>query len=117
MDVVLGEDELAVVHDVELSRPSCCDRRIESLLLQLGRETRGPTVVPASDGAIEDLDAHRSSALQTRWTLGKSQGGGFGPTVQLKDGTLVMSYSYRGKDDKTHLEVVRWKLPAAQKRE
>jgi hypothetical protein len=31
--------------------------------------------------------------------------------VQLKDGTLVTSYSYRGRDDKTRLEVVRWKLP------
>jgi hypothetical protein len=49
--------------------------------------------------------------LDTRTPVGKSQGGGFGPTVQLKDGTLVTSYSYRGKDEKTHLEVVRWKLP------
>ena len=31
------------------------------LLLQLGRETRGPSVVPASDGAIEDLDGHAGS--------------------------------------------------------
>jgi len=31
--------------------------------------------------------------------------------VQLKDGTLVTSCSYRGKDDKTRLEVIRWKLP------
>jgi hypothetical protein len=35
-------------------------------------------------------------------------------TVQLEDGTLVTSYSYRGADDRTHLEVVRWKLPAAR---
>lgn len=39
------------------------------------------------------------------------QGGGFGPTVQLQDGTLVTSYSYRGEDGKTHLEVVRWTAP------
>ena len=49
--------------------------------------------------------------LDTRTPIGKSQGGGFGPTVQLEDGTLVTSYSYRGKDEKTYLEVVRWKLP------
>jgi hypothetical protein len=49
--------------------------------------------------------------LETRTPLGQAQGGGFGPTVQLKDGTFVTSYSYRGKDEKTHLEVVRWKLP------
>lgn len=49
--------------------------------------------------------------LDTRTLIGKYQGGGFGPTVQLDDGTLVTSYSYRGDDDKTHLEVVRWKAP------
>ncbi|MSR55423.1 MAG: hypothetical protein EXS09_19380 [Gemmataceae bacterium] len=49
--------------------------------------------------------------LDTSTPIDKSQGGGFGPTVQLKDGTLVTSYSYRDKDDKTQLEVVRWKMP------
>ena len=49
--------------------------------------------------------------LDTR-TGSRSQGGGFGPTVQVDDGTLVTSYSYRGQDEKTHLEVVRWKLPS-----
>lgn len=49
--------------------------------------------------------------LDTRTPVGKYQGGGFGPTVQLDEGTLVTSYSYRGDDDKTHLEVVRWKAP------
>lgn len=49
--------------------------------------------------------------LDTRTPVGKDQGGGFGPTVQLDDGTLVTSYSYRGNDNKTHLEVVRWKAP------
>jgi hypothetical protein len=51
--------------------------------------------------------------LDTRTPNGKPQGGGFGPTVQLADGTLVTSYSYRGDDDQTHLEVVRWRLPKA----
>ena len=54
---------------------------------------------------------HDRLMLDTRTPIGKPQGGGFGPTVQLKDGTLVTSYSYRGEDDKTHLEAMRWKLP------
>ena len=65
-----------------------------------------------ADGFEFDF-AHDRLMLDTRTPIGKAQGGGFGPTVQLKDGTLVTSYSYRGKDDRTHLEVVRWKAPAA----
>ena len=38
-------------------------------------------------------------------------GGGFGNTVQLQDGTLVTSYTYRDAEGKTHAEVVRWRLP------
>ncbi|MFO0878162.1 MAG: hypothetical protein U0840_12500 [Gemmataceae bacterium] len=52
--------------------------------------------------------------LDTRTPVGKYQSVGFGLTAQHKDGTLATSYSYRGDDDKTHLEVVRWKLPAAK---
>jgi photosystem II stability/assembly factor-like uncharacterized protein len=70
-----------------------------------GRET--------NDGFEFDFAKDRI-LLDTRTPIGKAQGGGFGPTVQLKDGTLVTSYSYRGKDDQTHLEVVRWKLPSAR---
>ncbi len=65
----------------------------------------------SDDGFMFDF-AHDRLILDDRTPLGKSQGGGFGPTVQLQDGTLVTSYSFRGDDDKTHLEVVRWKLPA-----
>ena len=50
--------------------------------------------------------------LDTKTPVGTYQGGGFGPTVQLKNCTLVTSYSYRGADKLTHVEVVRWKLPA-----
>jgi hypothetical protein len=50
--------------------------------------------------------------LDASTPLGKRQGGGFGPTVQLDDGTLVTSYSWRGPDEKTHLEVVRWRMPS-----
>ena len=49
--------------------------------------------------------------LSQKTPAGKSSGGGFGPTVQLNDGTLVTSYSYRGTDNKTRLETARWKLP------
>jgi len=66
--------------------------------------------VETKDGFAFDLSKDRVM-LDTRTPPGRSQGGGFGPTVQLKDGTLVTSYSYRGTDDSTHLEVVRWKLP------
>jgi BNR repeat-like domain len=66
--------------------------------------------VETKDGFEFDFGKDRVM-LDTRTPIGKYQGGGFGPTVQMKDGTLVTSYSYRGKDDKTHLEVVRWKLP------
>ena len=45
----------------------------------------------------------------TPW--GSPSGGGFGNTVQLDDGTLVSCYGYRGHDDDTHLEAVRWNLP------
>jgi hypothetical protein len=48
-------------------------------------------------------------------------GGGYGPTVELKNGTLVTAYSYRGGDEftqvdsfvalKHRIEVVRWRLP------
>lgn len=67
--------------------------------------------VETEDGFDFDFSKDRLM-LETRTPVGKSQGGGFGPTVQLKDGTLVTAYSYRGADDKTHLEVVRWKMPA-----
>jgi hypothetical protein len=69
--------------------------------------------VETDDGFEFDF-VHDRIMLDTRTPVGKFQGGGFGPTVQLGDGTLVTSYSYRGTDDKTHLEVVRWHLPPAQ---
>jgi len=41
-----------------------------------------------------------------------ASGGGFGNTIQLADETLVSVHSYRGSDKKTHIEAIRWKLPA-----
>jgi hypothetical protein len=68
--------------------------------------------VETEQGFQFDFTADRIM-LDVRTPVGTPQGGGFGPTVQLDDGTLVTSYSYRGSDAKTHLEVVRWRLPAA----
>jgi photosystem II stability/assembly factor-like uncharacterized protein len=70
--------------------------------------------VETEDGFAFDFSKDRVM-LDTHTPRGKSQGGGFGPTVQLADGTLVTSYSYRGPDDRTHLEVVRWRLPGVRK--
>ena len=42
----------------------------------------------------------------------ETSGGGFGNTVQVANGILVTAYSYRGSDGNTHVEVVRWNLPA-----
>jgi len=58
MELVLGEHERAVAHDVELAVRAGADGGLETFSVQLGRETRGPAVVAASDRAIEDLDAH-----------------------------------------------------------
>jgi len=68
----------------------------------LGRETR--------DGFGFDFTSDRL-ILDDRTPANQEQGGGFGPTVRAGDGTLVTSYSYRGADGKTHLQVVRWTLP------
>lgn len=69
--------------------------------------------VETDDGFTFDF-AHDRIMLDTK-TGSRNQGGGFGPTVQLDDGTLVTSCSYRAEDNKTHLEVIRWKLPEYQK--
>src|SRR5207245_9908179 len=71
--------------------------------------------VETDDGFEFDFAKDRLM-LDARTPVGKAQGGGFGPTVQLKDGTLVTQYSYRDKDDKTRLEAVRWRLPPAAHR-
>ncbi|MBP85528.1 MAG: hypothetical protein CMJ64_02240 [Planctomycetaceae bacterium] len=43
-----------------------------------------------------------------------ASGGGYGNTVQMKDGSLVSCYSHRGTDGKTHVEAVRWRMPEAR---
>jgi len=43
-----------------------------------------------------------------------TSGGGFGNTIQCADQSLISCYSYRGEDRKTHIETVRWNLPATR---
>jgi hypothetical protein len=56
---LLGEHELAVQEHVELRLRTLDDLGSGvGARVDLGRETRGPVVVTASDGAVIDLDAH-----------------------------------------------------------
>lgn len=90
------------------------DRRL--LLTFTVRDLNPPLGVRAllgtetNDGFEFDFGKDRL-VLDAKTPIGTAQGGGFGPTVQLADGTLVTSYSYRGEDNEPHLEVVRWRLP------
>ena len=63
------------------------------------------------DGFKFDFE-HDRIVIDQKTPVGRPSGGGFGPTVQLDDGMLVTSYSYRRADDQSHLEVARWRLPA-----
>ena len=68
----------------------------------LGRETR--------DGFRFDMK-HDELLLETKTPKGMKSGGGFGPTIVLKDGTLITAYTYRDAKNVKHAEVVRWQLP------
>jgi hypothetical protein len=56
--LLLRENEPTVGDHVVLALRSFERLGVEALLRQLSRETRGSYVVAASDGAVEDLDAH-----------------------------------------------------------
>ena len=68
--------------------------------------------VEEEDGFHFDLE-HDRLLLDTKTPPGVASGGGFGPTVQLADGALVSSYSWRAGNEEgdLRLEVVRWRLP------
>ena len=90
------------------------DKRL--LLTFTVRDLKPPLGVRAIVGTETDdgfgFDfAHDRIMLDTKTPIGQPQGGGFGPTLQLDDGTLITSCSYRGNDGKSHLEVIRWRLP------
>jgi hypothetical protein len=61
------------------------------------------------DGFAFDFE-HDRIMLDTKTPEGLLSGGGFGRTIELDDGTLVSSYSYRDAENHTHLEVIRWRL-------
>lgn len=60
---------------------------------------------------------HDRIMLDTKTPDDSISGGGFGPTAQLDDGTLVTAYSYAGsggwREHDFRIEVVRWRLPDA----
>ncbi len=64
-----------------------------------------------SDDGFEFDFQHDRVVIDAKTPVGSASGGGFGPTVQAADGTLITAYSYRGADSTTHLEVARWRLP------
>ena len=55
---LLGEDQPSVRDHVVLALRPLDRLRVEALLRQLSRETRGSFVVAVSDRAVVDLDAH-----------------------------------------------------------
>jgi hypothetical protein len=61
---LLREQELAVHEDVELLLLALAGGSVVlRSLVDLGRETRGPAVVAASDGAVEDADLGHARSL------------------------------------------------------
>ncbi len=62
--LLLRENDLAVDDDVELALGALLgDGLVLSLVVQLGRETRGPFVITVSDGAVEDADPRHAHTL------------------------------------------------------
>ena len=59
-----------------------------------------------------DFDLTRDRlVLDGRTPSNVYSGGGFGRTVQLEDGLLVTSYSWRDAQFVVRSEVIRWRLP------
>ncbi len=62
---LLREDDTPVGDDVELGSPAFDGRGVVSLCTQVLGEAHGPPVVPASDGAVEDLDPRHREGRYT----------------------------------------------------
>lgn len=62
------------------------------------------------DGETWDFDCDQI-VIEGFTPWGCPQGGGFGNTVELDDGTLVSCYSWNPGDNRYETEIVRWKLP------
>jgi hypothetical protein len=62
--LLLREEQLPVRDDIELPRFAGLDLGlVVGLVVQLGRETRSPSVVAASDRAVEDADVRHGPSL------------------------------------------------------
>lgn len=75
---------------------------------QLG--VRGALGVESRDGFTFDMNRDQIM-IEMKTPRGTKSGGGFGPTIRLKDGTLLTVYTYRDASNIKHAEVVRWTLP------
>ena len=62
------------------------------------------------DGKTWSFD-HDQIVIEGFTPWGAEQGGGFGNTLQLDDGTLVSCYSWNPGDNQYETEVVKWHLP------
>jgi GNAT superfamily N-acetyltransferase len=78
--LLFRENDLAVADDVELRLLALDRRGVDPCRLQLGRETRGPCVIPVSDGAVEDLD-HEASLYSREMAAA----GGSSPMLTIAD--------------------------------
>ncbi len=67
-------------------------------------------LISYDDGETWDFQ-HDQIVIEGKTPWGMSQGGGFGNTLQLDNGSLISCYSYRGSDNQIHVEVARWRLP------
>ena len=82
------------------------------------RDLRPPLGVQAvlgietPDGFAFAFDRDRF-VIDAKTPLDRESGGGFGPTLQLADGTLVTAYSWMGGDGVDRAEVARWRIPPA----
>ena len=66
-------------------------------------------IISWDDGATWDFSTDRI-IIEGKSPWGRAQGGGFGNTLQLEDGSLISCYFYRGEDDSFQIESVRWEL-------
>ncbi|MDA0657780.1 MAG: exo-alpha-sialidase [Planctomycetota bacterium] len=73
---------------------------------------RGVLSEETVDGFVTDFVTDRI-VLEQHTPVGQSSGGGFGNTIQLKDGQLISASSYRDAKGTTFVEAIRWELPSA----
>jgi len=85
---------------------------VEPNVLPLG--LRAVIGVETRDGFAFDF-RHDRIMLDTKTPANLTSGGGFGNTVQLADGTLVTTCSYRVPVNTTRCEVIRWRAPGGRR--